>query len=197
MATPAPQVSGMQDILDLKEINLWSLGWLWISLGIGIFLVICFLLWKWFQHRRLQRPRKKILITPLEEALKNLDSLAERPLSDPSQIRPFFFSLSEIFRHFLERELCIAAEEATLEELKPLLRECPDLTQEEIREAFWMLDLADMAKFARFIPKKEEIVRSVKSCRLLITALARRRAAKTLPEFSARAPDSLTEGRIS
>ncbi len=197
MVTPLPQVSGMQDIMDLKEIDLWSLGWLWISLGSIALLIVCFLFWKWLQYRSLHRPIKKHLLTPLEEALKNLDVLAEGPLTEASQIRPFFFSLSEIFRHFLERELSIAAEEATLEELKPLLRKCPDLTQEEIRDAFWMLDLADMAKFARFIPKKEEIIRSVKICRLLMTALARRRAAKNLSEISDKVSTPLTEGGIS
>jgi len=178
MATPLPQVEQMTDILDLKDIHAWDLRWVY-ALAASFLLILVFLLirslWK--------RPRKakeasKIPLTPLEAALKKLDDLVQSRLVESGQTRRFYFGLSDLFREFIERELEIPACEATLEELRPKLRTCPWLNPDQAREANNILELADMAKFAQFVPPRDEIVGSVKRVRAWVTqtAEARQRA---------------------
>jgi len=97
---------------------------------------------------------------------------------ESGQVRRFYFGLSDIFREFIEREIGIMALETTLEELKPALKNSPALEPEEIRQACWFLDLSEMAKFAQYVPPREEIVESVKIVRLWITKVATRREAE-------------------
>ncbi|MFO1462203.1 MAG: hypothetical protein U1F66_00330 [bacterium] len=174
MPTPLPQLEQMTDILDLKDIHPWDLRWLW-ALAASFVLIVVFLLlrslWK--------RPRKAKAapappLTPLEAALKKLDELVQSRLVESGQVRRFYFGLSDLFREFIERELEIPACEATLEELRPKLRASPWLDSEQSREAIGLLELADMAKFAQFVPPREEIVNSVKRCRAWVTQTAER-----------------------
>ena len=170
-----PKLEEMKDILDLKGIHLWDLTWLWVSLAVlcvGVLGLITYHFIK--KYREKQRPPGPPP-TPIEKALGRLQELVNRGLVEAGKIRLFYFHFSEIFRDFLEEELGMMAHEATLEELKPLLKECQDFTQEEIKEAVWFLELSDMAKFARHVPPKEDMVKSVKTCRLLMSTLARRR----------------------
>ncbi len=98
-------------------------------------------------------------------------------LVEGGQVRRFYFQLSDLFREFVEHELRLKAQEATLEELRPMFRDSLDLNNEEKREANWLLEMADLAKFARYVPPKEDIVQSVKVCRVWMTRLAERRHA--------------------
>jgi hypothetical protein len=165
----------MTDILDIKGIQVWDWSYYWISLGVLLFLGLACLLYRLWRRRSglglAARP-----LRPIERALQRLDELTQQGFLEAGRVRLFYFHLSELFRNFLEEELRIKANEATLEELKPLLKGCSDFTQEEIGRANWFLEVSDMAKFARYVPPKEDIIQSVKTCRVLMEALARRRS---------------------
>jgi len=175
MNSSLPKLEEMTDILDLKGMAIWDLSWLLILIGLILFFLIVGVVYYFYQARKNKLNNKAKKLNPIEEALERLNQLVLKKYIESGQIRPFYFILSEIFRHFLERELHIQAEEATQEELRPLLKKCPDLTQDEIKEALWLLEISDMAKFAKWVPPKDEIIKSVKTCRILMTTLARRR----------------------
>ncbi len=175
----------MTDILDLKDIAPWDLRWVW-GIAISIGLILAFFLGRalW---RRLRRPAAEDLgppLTPEQRALKRLDELVNSRLVESGQVRRFYFGLSDLFREFIEDELEIPACEATLEELRPALKASPWLDNEQVRDANWLLELADMAKFAQFVPPREEILKSVKLARTWIQTVAGHRA-KVLAEKSA------------
>ena len=175
MPRPLPKLEEMKDILDLKDIVVWDFTlWFWILGGLFLLSVFLFILYFWLK-RRLSRKETGPPPTPLEKALAQLVRLTESDLLATENIRGFYFLLSEIFRNFLEEEIEISANEATLEELKPLLKTCPDFTQDELGEAFWFLEISDMAKFAKLRPEKHEISKSIHVCRSLMETLARRR----------------------
>ncbi len=175
MATPLPKIEEMTDILDLKEFAIWDLGWFWTVLTVALAIFLAWGLYFYFKRHHKKMKDTGPPKTPIEEALERLQELVARGLVEGGQIRQFYFGLSEIFRDFLEQELRISAKEATLQELKPLLKGCQDFTQEELKETYWLLEASDLAKFAKVIPPKEDILRSVKSCRVLMITLARRR----------------------
>jgi hypothetical protein len=175
MATPLPSVDQMSDILDLKDIHAWDLRWIW-ALGASLLLILLFLLLRsWWRRPRAPKQAAAIRLTPIEAALKKLDELVASRLVESGQVRRFYFGLSDLFREFLERELEIPACEATLEELRPKLRSSPWLQPDQSREAVELLELADMAKFAQFVPSREEIVGSVRRTRAWVTQVAEQR----------------------
>lgn len=185
MPTPLPKLEEMQDILDLKDIQAWDLRWVW-GIAISIGLILAFFLGRalW---RRLRRPKDEEAgppLTPVQRALKRLDELISSRLAESGQIRRFYFGLSDLFREFIEDELEIPACEATLEELRPALKASPWLDNEQVRDANWLLELADMAKFAQFVPPREEILKSVKLSRTWVQSVAGHRA-KVLAEKAA------------
>lgn len=175
MPNKFPKIEEMKDILDIQGIQIWNLTWVWVLLFFLLVTFVVGLIFYLYQKNKHTKKTPKRILTPIEEALERLQALVNRGLIESGQVRLFYFSLSEIFRHFLERELPIQAEEATLEELKPLLKSFPDFTQEELKEIYWLLELSDLAKFARWVPSKDEIIRSVKTCRVMMATLARRR----------------------
>jgi hypothetical protein len=142
--------------------------------------ILLYFMWRLWRLRA-GRAKPSRLLTPIERALQRLEELTQLGFLEGGRVRLFYFNLSEIFRDFLEEELAIKASEATLEELKPLLKNSPEFTQQEIGEANWFLELSDMAKFARYVPPKEDIIQSVKTCRVLMEALARRRETSSTP----------------
>ena len=185
MPTPLPKIEEMQDILDLKDIQAWDLRWVW-GIAISLGLILAFFLGRALWRRR-RRPAAEELgppLTPEQRALKKLDELVNSRLVESGQIRRFYFALSDLFREFIEAELEVPACEATLEELRPALKASPWLDVEQVREANWLLELADMAKFAQFVPPREEILKSVKVARTWIQRVAGYRA-KVLVEKSA------------
>lgn len=175
MDKPLPKLEEMKDILDLKGIHLWDLTGLWIGLAVLLFFLLGLLTYYFVTKYRAKHKPLGPPPTPIEKALARLNELVKRGLVEAGKIRLFYFHLSEIFRDFLEEEVQVMAHEATLEELRPLVKNIQDFNQEEIREAIWFLELSDMAKFARYVPPKEDMVKSVKICRVLMSTLARRR----------------------
>lgn len=181
MTKTLPTLDQMTDILDIKGVPGVDLLWIWVLAGSLLASALGYLifhLWKLKRDRPVERPRK----SPLETALEKLDELVTSRLVESGQARRFYFSLSDLFREFIERELGLKAQEATLEELRGMLKDCPEIRYEERRDAIWLLELADMAKFAKFVPSREEIVRSVKVCRLWMIGVAERRAQALHPE---------------
>jgi hypothetical protein len=175
MSTPLPQLSQMTDILDLKEMALWDLRWMWILAGSLLLIVAALVLRSWWHTRSGRRVEAVSPKTPIQAALEALDALVNSRLVESGQGQRFYFRLSEIFREFIEREMGLRALEATVEELRPQLRKSPDLKGEEAGEAVWLLELSDMAKFAKQIPEREDLVKSVKVCRLWMSRVAERR----------------------
>lgn len=175
MPESLPTIDEMQDILDLKEVLVWDITWILLITGVVLVLVILLLLWRYWRKKRLAKPKEGPPPTPIEKAMARLNQLMEAKLVERGKVRNFYFNLSEIFRDFLEEEMNISANEATLEELKPLLKQAPDFTGGELKEIYWFLEVSDMAKFAKLVPENKEIQRSVETSRSIMTTLAQRR----------------------
>lgn len=177
-----PTLEQMTDILDIKGVPGVDLLWVWVLAGSLLASALGYLIfYLWKRYRERYRGAGPVQ-SPLEIALQKLDDLVTSRLVESGQVRRFYFSLSDLFREFIEREMALKAQEATLEELRGMLKEAPDVRAEERKDAIWLLELADMAKFAKFIPSRDEIIRSVKVCRLWMIGVAERRAPALHPE---------------
>jgi len=184
MNSTLPQLNQMTDILDIKGVGGVDLLWVWV-LGFSLLAsVLGFTIYHFWKYRKQRKPPVAPK-TPLEIALGKLNDLVNSRMLENGQIRRFYFGLSDIFREFIEKEVKITAQEATLEELRPMIRDCRELKPEEKSDALWLLELADMAKFAQYAPPKDDIIRSVKTARIWMSRVAERLHAEWKDEAAA------------
>jgi hypothetical protein len=170
-----PKLEEMTDILDIRNPAFWDLRWVGALLASILLVLLVYLAclgWRWWKRRK---TNLETTTTPLERGLARLDALIPEKYIEPGRIREFYFSLSEIFRDFLEEELEVHAKEATVEEIKPRLRSIPELHSNEGNEAIHLLEMADLAKFAKWVPPQEKIFQNYRMCRGWMTKIAERR----------------------
>jgi hypothetical protein len=123
-----------------------------ILLGVLLLAGILFLLiQKWRKNRKGVKEIQAVTLplSPFEEASKELDSLAQRPMDDP---RLFYFDLTLVLKRYLGRTFGFNAVEMTSEEL---IREMTRLRLEhEVRKEIAQFQaLSDPYKYAGVMPE--------------------------------------------
>jgi hypothetical protein len=111
----------MTDIHDIKPILELGSDWQWLFyLAGGLALATGLLLLAWWLWKRRKRDEAVFPATPAmppdAEAYTALDALAADKGLDPKQ---FYFRLSAVLRHYMERRFDFPAAEMTTEELLP------------------------------------------------------------------------------
>lgn len=147
-----PKGAKISDIRDIKgPIHLFEMPWFWIGLaailfgliGLGIFIT------KKIQERLRIRP-------PHEIALKELASIREF-LSKSGDVKEAYFRVSGCERSYIEARFDMAAPEMTTEEFLASLHESAGLSDSQKGLLREFLEACDMVKFARYMPKQEEV----------------------------------------
>ena len=165
-------IEEMQDILEVKDLLKWDLTWAYL-LGLALLSVLLFfLIRKFIKYLKNPRPLLVPPKSPTDRALIALDQLVARRLIEKNQIRQFYFEFSEIFRRFLEEEWKIPAIEATERELKVQLATLP-FSKEKESQLNFIIQVSEMAKFAKYFPSKNEILDSVKHLRMILQTAVR------------------------
>ena len=134
-----------------------------VMLGVGIVLFLLF-------RRRRTVAKTESPLTPQAIALLRLRNLLENRL-DESDVKKFFIELSAIVRWLIEQTSTIRAPELTTEEFLRTLgsRHGSVVFPEEMRERLRLfLESADMVKFAKFQPSREDILLGCKRAEELI-----------------------------
>ena len=156
-----PDAAGIRDLAPLAEFP--RPVWPYVLLALGV-LIAAALLWYYLRSRKnADAPTAPVPsvpeVTPYEEALRRLQALERTELADPATVKPFYVELSELLRTYLERRLDVGALEMTTRELVTTLRaerSRAALPREVVTRTKWVLDLADLAKFADVRPEAEQ-----------------------------------------
>lgn len=136
--------------LSMKEILPWA------ALGVVVWLagtLVFALIWMFRQRRRDPeifdlKPQEPAHI----EAFRELDVLKEKKIWESGQVKLFYTQLTEISRHYIERQYGIPAMERTTEEILDAFRRSntdDSMLDEMLKE---LLELADLVKFAKEDP---------------------------------------------
>lgn len=156
----------MQDIHDLKPAEAFPNHWLWL-IPAGL-LALAGLAWLgyrlWLRYRRY---REQLLapLPPWDEALRALDAVPAADWLDQGQIKRYYYTLSEITKRYLERRFSFNALEQTTTEISQNLK----LGKAPHREGFVsFLSRADMVKYAKIVPPRDEMDRAVEAARGLV-----------------------------
>jgi|SRR3989339_1130635 len=113
--------------------------------------ILFFLIQKWRKNRKGVKNIEAVVLplSPFEEASKELDSLAQRPMEDP---RLFYFDLTLVLKRYMGRTFGFNAVEMTSEEL---IREMTRLRLEQAvrKEIAQFQVLSDPYKYAGVLPE--------------------------------------------
>jgi len=147
-----------EDIRDVKSVvpYKFQIGKLLWTLLILAFLAAGFFFFRAFRKKKDFQPAPSPL-TPEEEALQHLEELFESDLLKRGLIKMYYLRLSEILRIYFEKRYKIVAVELTTVETLRALR--PQHLETGLYQKIqYVLDAADLAKFAKWIPAPPEIV---------------------------------------
>jgi hypothetical protein len=156
------QVVMEEDIKEIKEPYDVPFNWKkWLKWGLIILLILAaivgaILLWK--RNRKQQpvviaRPKPK---RPAHEiALEKLEELRRKKLWQNNQTKEFYIELSDIVREYIEFQFDILALEMTTDETIAALR-LKGLDESKVLPLAMTLQMADLAKFAKYTPMANE-----------------------------------------
>ena len=131
----------------------------WI-VGILLFLAIAgFLIWYWLRKKKgepvfLLRPAIKY--QPHEWALMELEKLRAKKLWQSGKIKEYHTELTDILRKYIEDRFHLMAMESTTSEIIDDLQEKTVILKEYRELLERILTMADLVKFAKYIPLPEE-----------------------------------------
>lgn len=124
----------------------------------------------WLVRRRLLRPPPPI--DPEVWALRELAALASRDWTAADESREYYYRLTEIVRHYIERKFHLAAPEMTTEEfLTALARDSAALPYDAVRLRGF-LESCDLVKYAALRPNREDAENALSTARAFIHATA-------------------------
>jgi hypothetical protein len=133
-------------------------AWPWIALLVVVLAVAAPFAWRRYTAARDKGRRR----SAWEVARTRLDSLAsKRRPTEAVEIDQWFVELSSVIRRYLEDRFDLRAPELTTEEFLQVAAGSPDLGDAHQKFLRDFLASADMVKFARFVPSREEIETSL------------------------------------
>ena len=136
--------------------------WLWWAAGLLALGLVGALAWRQVAAAR-SRARRR---SAFDVAASRLEALAARPRpTTPEAIDAFFVELSSIVRRYLEDRFELRAPELTTEEFLQAAGRTPELTEAHRGFLRDFLRRADMVKFARFIPERDDIEAALRAAR--------------------------------
>ncbi|MCS7231259.1 MAG: hypothetical protein RMJ67_03890 [Elusimicrobiota bacterium] len=154
------------EIIDIKK-QIWVKNYIGIALLLIIIMgIISYIIYNYNKKPiRLEKAQPQIL-DPKEVALKKLDELWNKNYIEKGYIKEFYLELTEIVRWYIEQKYEINALELTTEELFLALKKKVFKNYNIKLKSF--LDNADLAKFAKYVPEKSEIIKDFEISKELI-----------------------------
>ncbi len=167
-----------QDYHDIKDIlavdNPYTNYIAWILSGLTIVSALLFL---YFVTRkkitRIAEQKSTLRISPYEEAMKSLEELKSRRLSETGLLKLYYTCLNDILRLFVSRKLQITTMEKTNEELIMQLKGL-NIPNDQFSLLVQALRMSDFVKFAKYRPDEEDNQRNfeiIKSSIELLNAI--------------------------
>lgn len=161
------------DIRDVKGVVTLQSQIMKYLLPVGVPLSLLLLLALYliyFRKKDLLRAQSRVVLSPAEEALTHLRTLFDSTLIRDGKIKNYYFTFSEILKIYLEKQFGIQAIEGTTSEIAAMLKRVP-ATDESKKKLVEVLEAADFAKFAKWIPPPADIVALNKKAETVVTEL--------------------------
>lgn len=162
------------DIRDVKGVVKLPYKLAKYLLPIGIILLITILLLVYllyFRKRANQNLSPAEKLSPADQALRDLHELFDSALIREGRVKAYYLRFSEILRIFIEKQFGIQAAEATTSEITRMMKRI-QLAEESKKNLTTVLEAADFAKFARWVPTPEDILSLNKQAETVVRDLS-------------------------
>ena len=133
------------------------LFWWLIPIAVLLAVILYFIF-----RKKEKKPKVKVVVAPIQEALLRLKELDEKHLLEQNKIKIYYSELTDIVRTYIEKDINIPALESTTNELIETILDFNassklGISKETIADLKEILQTADLVKFAKSSPNFEEI----------------------------------------
>lgn len=138
--------------------------------ALGVLILILVIVWLVFFRKPKQRVVREPEIPrepPYEEAIKSLQALEMEKLWQQNHVKPYYTKLTDILRRYIERRFGVNAMEQTTDELLAKIKPVTKLNQQRDNLRY-ILETADLAKFAKLEPQQQAHEASLKKAYELV-----------------------------
>lgn len=139
----------VEEPFSIKEV----LPLIYLILGIVASIVGLYFLVKYLRNRPKEDKHQivqKKQIPPHIKALKSLEDLRLKRLSEQGLKKQYYSELSEIVWIYLEERFLITACEMTTEEILEQMKRCSEISDSDFENIKKMFDISDLVKFAKY-----------------------------------------------
>jgi hypothetical protein len=148
---PSKDYHDIKDIIEVPNSFAHWFGWIVALVAILSVAGVVWLVRKKTTLKQLFTPRQVPLLSPYEEAIRDLDELSARRLVENGAVKTFYSRLGDILRVYLYRRTGIASLSETSEELIGQLRR-QSLPAQQFSDLSDALRMSDFVKFAKYQP---------------------------------------------
>jgi hypothetical protein len=168
-ATPAPDdLNDMAAIKDIhREPTLWTDYLPWLLGTLGVLAILGLLFWLAKRKAAAKIQSRNVQIPAHELALKKLEVLVQKNRIMNGLVKEHYAELTFILREYLEKRFSVPALESTTEETVAHLNQL-DFPMHLTSKLQGLLEQADLAKFAQWIPEASFHVEALEVARQVI-----------------------------
>tara|TARA_B100001250_G_scaffold156227_1_gene134268 strand:- start:884 stop:1726 length:843 start_codon:yes stop_codon:yes gene_type:complete len=149
---------------DIKKPFNEPIGWsdIWPFLFVILIILLAIYVLKKYVFKKEKKKEKRkpiVIIRPDITALEQLNKLEHAEIWQKGDIKNYYSQLSEIIRRYCENRFQFIALEITTDEI--LIELAEEINTKEITKLKILLERADLAKFAKSKPAKNENIQSM------------------------------------
>ncbi len=163
-----PEAAELEDIAGPVDV---PVPWWWWAVAALVAAALAAAGAYWRKRRKAALSASRV-VPPHEAALAALDALLGRGLPGPDEVKRFYMRLSDIVRRYVEERFGLRAPEQTTEEFLAAMAASPAVGREHQRLLRSFLEQADMVKFAKFTPGRDEAEDAVDAARRFVRQTA-------------------------
>ena len=163
------KVDTAKDVKDIKAPYKAPLEWAeiwpwlrWFLLGLVIIGILVYFLWRYFSKND-NYESVKIMEPAHTIAFRELERLKDEHLLANGMVKEYHSRVSDIIRGYIETRFEIKALELTSDEILDIFRNSEIVSSEAFNQLKQLLKVADLAKFAKYIPVENENELSLKN----------------------------------
>jgi hypothetical protein len=133
--------------------------------GVFVLIVVIALLVYWFYQKKKSKNPVVHVLTKREAhtlALRKLKELDAAKKWQKGDIKNYYLSLSETIREYIENRFLVLAKESTTPEIINDVTNIEEINPGQVKHLKELLELSDLAKFAKMQPLPDENIKAMK-----------------------------------
>ena len=163
------KVDTAKDVKDIKAPYKAPLEWAeiwpwlrWFLVGLLIVSILVYFLWRYFSKKD-DYESVKTIEPPHTIAFRELERLKDEQLLANGLVKEYHSRVSDIIRGYIEVRFEVKALELTSDEVLDIFRNSEIVNSELFNQLKQLLKVADLAKFAKYVPVDNENEMSLKN----------------------------------